>query len=144
METSINGRLKQWIGEVNMTTNAFANSIKKSFTAVDSVVKGKTKPGFDMLEAIFEQYPDLNPEWLMLGQGEMKRGTASVPSERGGEALEAELRERINLQTAMISDLRYTVELQKRLLEGKKPEGAIERPLWPEECIEIGASAMLA
>lgn len=137
-------RFKALLEDLGLSNNAFAKKIGVSSTVINGITNEVHKPGPKVLEAVFDQYPDINPEWLIMGKGEMKRGTASVPSERGGEALESELRERINLQTAMISDLRYTVELQKRLLEGKKLEGAIEKPLWPEELIEIGPSAMLA
>jgi hypothetical protein len=142
--TTVNERFVQLIKALGMNNNSFAKSLGKTHTTVTNITDSKSKPGFELLETVLEHYPDVNPEWLILGKGEMMRGTASVPSEHGGDALEAELRERVNLQSQMIADLRYTVELQKRLLEGKKPEGAIERPLWPEECIEIGASAMLA
>ena len=70
MENTISARMTTLMKSLNMSTNAFAKSIGKSQSAVRLVVEGKTKPSFDVLDAICDKY-NVNPTWLLKGSGEM-------------------------------------------------------------------------
>lgn len=119
---TINDRFNELIKALKLNPSSFARSIGKSYNAVESIVKSKTRPSYDVLEAVFQSYPDLNPSWLMTGKGEMLQAFANVSADNGGENLEKELRERIKSQSETIQDLRYTVELQKQII-GKQGLG---------------------
>lgn len=81
MNTSltINERLTEFIKTVNKNTNSFAKSIGKTYTAIESICKGKTKPGYELLESIFLNYPQLSRDWLLMGEGEMIRSDHTQP-----------------------------------------------------------------
>ncbi len=70
---SISDRLTALIKKMNMSGRQFAQSVGKSPSNVASVTDGKTKPSFDFLEAIILAYPQLNRDWLLMGEGEMFR-----------------------------------------------------------------------
>ena len=69
--STINERLKVLIDSQHLNEYSFSRRINKSNTAVTKLVKGESKPGFDMLEAIFQEFPDLSREWFIEGKGEM-------------------------------------------------------------------------
>lgn len=115
--STISERIGQLVKTLKMNNNSFAKSLGKPNSTIVNIVDGRSKPGYEILEVILETYPDVNPIWLMTGNGEMFQGMANVTM-NGGADLETELRERIKLQNETIAALQYTVELQKRLLNG--------------------------
>lgn len=42
-----------------------------SDVAVGKIINGKSKPKFEFLETLIRVFPDINPTWLLTGQGEM-------------------------------------------------------------------------
>ncbi|PQA59136.1 hypothetical protein [Siphonobacter curvatus] len=125
--STINERFAQLIKALKMNNNSFAKSLGRTNTSIANIVDRGSKPGFELLEEIFEAYPEVNPIWLMRGTGEMFQAMTKVAAD-GGADVEKELRDKIKLQSEMINDLRYTVELQKRLLNNGdlgKPKGTV-------------------
>lgn len=78
MEKTINTRIKELIAYLKTSNNAFAKSISKTSTTINQITMGKSKPGFEVLEAICETYPAVNPTWLLRGEGEMYLTSESV------------------------------------------------------------------
>lgn len=128
MDTTINERFNSLIESLKTNPGAFAKSINKSYTAIENTLKGRTKPGFDLLEAVFATYPQVNTDWLVNGKGEMFRLNAK-PADGGafGEIILNEirtLREQLTVKDQQIAGLQRTVDA----LVGKS-EGATNNPL---------------
>lgn len=70
MENNINQRIADLVKSLKMSTNAFAKTISKSQSAVSFIIEGRSKPGFEVLDAICEVHK-VNPSWLLTGKGEM-------------------------------------------------------------------------
>ena len=68
METSVKERLKQFIDTLNISEREFCRRIGVSSSYVMSIKKS-IQP--DKMQAISIHFPELNPLWLLLGQGEM-------------------------------------------------------------------------
>ncbi len=60
------------------------NYARSSFTELERItgihnatignyMRGQRKVALDFIISLLENFPDLNPDWLLLGQGEMKR-----------------------------------------------------------------------
>ncbi|MBO9638423.1 MAG: helix-turn-helix transcriptional regulator [Siphonobacter aquaeclarae] len=127
-ENTISQRFEELLKHLRLNPNQFSKEIGKPRSTIQVILDGRSKPGFDFLELVLLHFPDINPAWLMTGEGEMFRGMANVSATGGGAALEQELRERIKTQQDMISTLQYTVELQKSILSRQgmgKSEGVI-------------------
>ncbi len=75
----INERIKALIDELKVSNYAFAKKINKSSTAINMIVKGDTKPGYEILEAIVEKF-NVNPTWLLTGS-ETMFGSDHKPTE---------------------------------------------------------------
>lgn len=71
MENSINRRVQVLIDALRKNNNSFAKSIDKTSTTINNITNGRSKPSFELLEAICEVYPQVNTSWLLLGEGSM-------------------------------------------------------------------------
>lgn len=76
MENPVSLRIAQIIRAEKLSNNAFAKSIGKTSSTINQIVAGRNKPGFEILDAICDAYPNLNPTWLLRGEGEMWKGKA--------------------------------------------------------------------
>lgn len=70
---NISERLKQIISEKNLSIRAFAREINCANTTIGLLIKGKTEPGYSILFAIIDRYPEISSEWLLTGEGCMLR-----------------------------------------------------------------------
>ena len=67
----MNKRLLQFLSAENISQTQFADTIHVARASVSHILAGRNKPGFDFLERMLRHYPNLNPEWLMTGNGRM-------------------------------------------------------------------------
>lgn len=67
----VSERLGQYIDKKGISYYAFENSIGASRGAISKAVKENKSIGSSTLEQIITVYSDLNPAWLLTGQGEM-------------------------------------------------------------------------
>ncbi len=67
----MNKRLLQFLSAENISQTQFADTIHVARASVSHILAGRNKPGFDFLESMLRHYPNLNPEWLMTGNGRM-------------------------------------------------------------------------
>ena len=71
-------RLKIYIDTKRITISAFEKSIGMSNASFGKSLKNKGAIGSDKLENILQVYTDLNPDWLLTGQGDMLRSRKSI------------------------------------------------------------------
>lgn len=118
METSVKERLKQFIDTLNISEREFCRRIGVSSSYVMSIKKS-IQP--DKMQAIIIHFPELNPLWLLLGQGEMllsdgkkegeqRQNTGGLPSSE----LLAKLLEEANSEKARLLSI---IESQQRTIE---------------------------
>lgn len=68
---SIIERLKEYIDYKQISVSAFEKSIGMSNATLRNALVNKGTIGANKLEKIIETYSDLNPAWLITGEGEM-------------------------------------------------------------------------
>ena len=118
METSVKELLKQFIDTLNISEREFCRRIGVSSSYVMSIKKS-IQP--DKMQAISIHFPELNPLWLLLGQGEMllsdgkkegeqRQNTGGLPSSE----LLAKLLEEANSEKARLLSI---IESQQRTIE---------------------------
>lgn len=72
---AVKERVKDFLKNQNIPISLFESKIGASNGYVNSISKSI---GIDKLEAVLEQYPNLNLEWLLIGKGEMLRDTSQI------------------------------------------------------------------
>lgn len=131
MENSVKERLKAFINYLNISEREFCRVIGVGSAYVASIKKSIKA---DKLEAITEHYPELNPIWLIRGQGNMLlNGEAEVepvtPTLLSAEML-AKLLEDANKEKSRLLSI---IESQQRTIEqltelNKKANAQSEEP----------------
>ena len=62
-------RLQQLLEYKNISPARFAQIIGVQRSAVSHILSGRNNPSLDFLRKIIENFPDVNSEWLITGQG---------------------------------------------------------------------------
>ena len=78
MEVTIKERISQYAQEKGMSVRAFERQAKLSNGFVKNISKGI---GAEKLRSIVEAFPDLNPDWLLHGTGDMLKASDNSPDE---------------------------------------------------------------
>lgn len=70
-------RLEKLLAEKGLTAARFAEKIGVQRSNMSHVLSGRNNPSYDFIQKILMHYPEINPEWLILGRGEMYQTSAS-------------------------------------------------------------------
>ena len=74
---TIGQRFIQLIQQLGLSKNAFAQSLDRTATVIQHLVDERNKPGYDLLCRVFEVYPNVSKDWLLLGKGPMLLDTTT-------------------------------------------------------------------
>ena len=66
-------RIDAIIKSLNMSARQFAEQIHVQPATISNMMSGRNNPSYDVIRRIMLRYPTLNPEWLIVGVGEMWR-----------------------------------------------------------------------
>lgn len=58
---------------MNLSARQFAQEIHVRPGTISNMMSGRNNPSLEVMKRIMERYPTLNPEWLILGVGNMWR-----------------------------------------------------------------------
>ena len=64
-------RIKEFVDFIGLTVSSFEKDVGMSNGSFASQLKNNKTIGVDKLENILKKYPELSPEWLLTGTGEM-------------------------------------------------------------------------
>lgn len=73
-------RIATLIESLGMKTADFADKVGIQKSAVSHLIGGRNKPSFEVIGSMLQAFPELNPDWLILGKGDMWRKVETVPS----------------------------------------------------------------
>jgi len=62
-------RLQQLLDQINLTPSRFAQLIGVQRSAVSHVLSGRNNPSLEFLRKIIENFPEVDSEWLITGEG---------------------------------------------------------------------------
>lgn len=83
----------------NITVSQFTQAIKIQRSGMSHILSGRNKPSLDFVLRVLKRYPEINPSWLLLGEGEMY------------------LSDKIDVQTSMFSDKNEREDIEHTLVE---------------------------
>lgn len=66
-------RIEQIISVEGITSGEFAKEIGVQTSTVSHIITERNRPSLHVMRKILKRYPNINSDWLILGQGEMLR-----------------------------------------------------------------------
>jgi len=67
-------RLQLFLASEGLSAAKFAEKMEVGAPNISHLLSGRNKPGYDFIAKMLLRFPNLNPDWLLLGQGKMYRG----------------------------------------------------------------------
>jgi transcriptional regulator with XRE-family HTH domain len=99
----------------------FADEIGVQRGVISHITTERNEPSKDVLIKILERYPSVNPDWLLLGKGSIRRSSnAGRPQPSAGAAAEPDL----FANTAQIQPAEKKVSEIRSGMEAKRPANA--------------------
>ncbi|MFN5664915.1 MAG: helix-turn-helix domain-containing protein [Bacteroidota bacterium] len=67
----LNTRIIEVMDTKGLTKSSFAAKLGVSLPLIAHICSGRNKPGIELIQKVMQVFPDVNPYWLLLGQGNM-------------------------------------------------------------------------
>ncbi|MDR1756613.1 MAG: helix-turn-helix domain-containing protein [Culturomica sp.] len=77
--STIKDRLNEIMEYKELTATRFAGLIDANPSAISHLLKGRNRPGLEMLEHIARAFPDISMDWLISGTGSITGKNADTP-----------------------------------------------------------------
>jgi len=119
--SDLTGRLSEFITLKKISISEFEKVISVSNGLISKAIRGKKSIGSDKLEKIILSYTEINPTWLLTGEGEMllseeKKAASPLSGKEkntlnGGECKECEkLKEKISFLEQLLEAKNETIK----------------------------------
>jgi transcriptional regulator with XRE-family HTH domain len=70
-------RLLKIIKNYNLTSSRFADELGVQRSGISHILSGRNQPSYDFIVKLLKRYPEIDPDWLLVGKGRMYRSPAS-------------------------------------------------------------------
>ena len=67
----IKDRVLSLINREKLSSSKFAEIIDVQRSSISHIISGRNKPSLDFIQKVLEKFPNLNPNWLVTGNGAM-------------------------------------------------------------------------
>lgn len=71
-------RIKEIMNEKNLSSSLFADEIGITRASMSHLLSGRNNPSLDIIQKILHQFPDIDSDWLLFGNG---RKTSNIKEE---------------------------------------------------------------
>ena len=71
INSQIKDRILKLLSEENLSSSKFAEILQVQRSSISHILSGRNKPSLDFIQKVLKNFPTLNPEWLIIGKGEM-------------------------------------------------------------------------
>ncbi|WP_066631734.1 helix-turn-helix domain-containing protein [Labilibacter marinus] len=68
-------RLQTLLTTEKMASSKFADLLGVNRSSISHLLSGRNNPSLDFLQKVLLKFPHINPDWLLLGQGNMYRNS---------------------------------------------------------------------
>ncbi len=72
-------RLQQFLELEDLTPSKLADILQIQRSGISHLLSGRNKPSFDFIQGVLTNFPQINPEWLILGKGKPYKSQISLP-----------------------------------------------------------------
>lgn len=78
-------RLAQFLQSEGLTAVKFAEIMEVQPSSISHLLSGRNKPNFDFISRLLLRFPDLNPDWMINGIGEIYKSKLKQVGQKTGE-----------------------------------------------------------
>lgn len=96
-------RLLQLLAEEKMTSMKFAEIMEVQPSNISHILSGRNNPGYDFIARLLRRFPEISPDWIINGEGEMYR--ISTPNVAHDSKMQPEHKEVISNAVSIESDV---------------------------------------
>lgn len=104
-------RINELIIALNLTSRAFAIACGIKYTTLNNYLTGRRAVGYDSIDAILRNFPNVSAEWLMRGDGPMFKSEITSQSN-----------DRLNKLIATIGEMQSIVEEKQKAIDDLQAE----------------------
>ena len=114
---SLPHRLRLLITEKKISQSEFARMLDVTRGSVNQWLAGKLEPGQKPLMRLFELFPEISADWLLLGRGEMTRTGKPDPGIEFLQRQISDAHDKMDMYKKLIDEKDARIRLMERLLE---------------------------
>lgn len=92
-------RIAKIIKKERLTSQQFAEIVEIQSSTISHILAGRNLPSCKIITNILEKFPNISPDWLLLGNGEMYRGAEKYPISEPIPLIEPQFSEFTNVTT---------------------------------------------
>lgn len=96
--TPMKDRLQQLLADKALTANKLAEMLEVQPSGISHILAGRNKPSIDFVTKLLTVFPDINPDWFILGAAPMYRSAIK----RNAEAVQLTEKKTVNLDSQAI------------------------------------------
>ncbi len=67
-------RINKIIKEKNLSASQLATEVGVQRSSISHILSGRNRPSLDFVQKMLKAYPDLNPSWVLMGEGSIYKG----------------------------------------------------------------------
>ncbi len=125
-------RLKSILEQLDLTSAEFADRLGVQRSSVSHILSGRNYPGFEFIQKIIRYYPQISPDWLIMGEGIMWREKPGLNSlkEVPGTEMFPEPQQTLAIKDEESGPYRVSPKFKKKP-EEEKLAPDIEHPVEP-------------
>ncbi|MBI5540305.1 MAG: helix-turn-helix transcriptional regulator [Bacteroidia bacterium] len=73
-------RIAKFLKAENISSSKFADEIGVQRSSISHIIAGRNNPSLELIQKILNRFDKINPDWLILGKGEMYRPGKGIPT----------------------------------------------------------------
>ena len=104
----------------NLSPSKFADEIGVQRSSMSHIMSGRNLPSLDLVTKIMNRFPDINPEWLLMGIGQMIKTTQIDLFDQNISSIENKI------ESASEPEIETIIEDKKESLSEKATENVLQ------------------
>lgn len=138
--TKMNIRLEQFMRAEKLNSAKLAEILQIQPSSISHLLSGRNRPGFDFISKLLLMFPDLNPDWIINGKGDMYRSYSDSKSDIVDKVTKITItslnddNDVVNEEVTEINNVNTPIEKVEKIPEIKASVDDVPKP------VEISAS----
>ncbi len=130
-------RIEKVMQSEGMNSAVFAAAINIQGSTLSHILNGRNNPSLSVLQSILNRFPNISPEWLIMGQGSMERATKHSQAPTLFDSVDESISKSMNFDAKMAEQNDSTISTiqQKAAVSPDIPvqskQEAIQPPIIP-------------